>query len=154
MPRGRSPTVIDLTALRFATSITSITAPSSALTYSHLPSGLNTACAGVGPVTLTLGRPRRAAARISATLLFGAARACERHASARIDKASRRSSTWNPKRLGSVAIVVQSGIIRRDRIFAGDMKHFLHAGAAVLLVWGLRAEAQFVDPSLRWRTLD
>jgi len=34
------------------------------------------------------------------------------------------------------------------------MKHFLHAGAAVLLVWGLRAEAQFVDPSLRWRTLD
>jgi len=24
----------------------------------------------------------------------------------------------------------------------------------VLLVWGLRAEAQFVDPSLRWRTLD
>ena len=34
------------------------------------------------------------------------------------------------------------------------MKSFLHAGAAVLLVWGLRAEAQFVDPSLRWRTLD
>jgi len=30
----------------------------------------------------------------------------------------------------------------------------LHAGAAVLLAWGLRAEAQFVDPSLRWRTLD
>src|SRR5712692_3945241 len=56
--------------------------------------------------------------------------------------------------LGVVAIVVQSGIIRRDRIFAGDMKPFLHAGAAVLLVWGLRAEAQFVDPSLRWRTLD
>ena len=24
----------------------------------------------------------------------------------------------------------------------------------VLIVWGLRAEAQFVDPSLRWRTLD
>src|SRR5205807_4051304 len=39
-------------------------------------------------------------------------------------------------------------------MFAGNMKHFLHAGAAVLLVWGLRAEAQFVDPSLRWRTLD
>ncbi len=34
------------------------------------------------------------------------------------------------------------------------MKPLLHAGAAVLLVWGLRAEAQFVDPSLRWRTLD
>jgi hypothetical protein len=34
------------------------------------------------------------------------------------------------------------------------MKSFLHAGAAVLLVWGLGAEAQFVDPSLRWRTLD
>ncbi|HZE11293.1 MAG TPA: hypothetical protein VE034_06905, partial [Burkholderiales bacterium] len=34
------------------------------------------------------------------------------------------------------------------------MKPFLHAGAAVLLVWALRAEAQFVDPSLRWRTLD
>ncbi len=34
------------------------------------------------------------------------------------------------------------------------MKRLLHAGAAVLLVWGLRAEAQFVDPSLRWRTLD
>jgi len=34
------------------------------------------------------------------------------------------------------------------------MKPFLGAGAAVLLVWGLRAEAQFVDPSLRWRTLD
>ena len=34
------------------------------------------------------------------------------------------------------------------------MKPFLHAGAAVLLVWGLSAEAQFVDPSLRWRTLD
>jgi len=34
------------------------------------------------------------------------------------------------------------------------MKPFLRAGAAVLLVWGLGAEAQFVDPSLRWRTLD
>ncbi|TMH38252.1 MAG: hypothetical protein E6H56_15970, partial [Betaproteobacteria bacterium] len=34
------------------------------------------------------------------------------------------------------------------------MKHLLHAGTAVLLVWGLSAEAQFVDPSLRWRTLD
>jgi hypothetical protein len=34
------------------------------------------------------------------------------------------------------------------------MKPFLHAGAAVLLLWGLGAEAQFVDPSLRWRTLD
>jgi hypothetical protein len=34
------------------------------------------------------------------------------------------------------------------------MKPFLHAAVAVLLVWGLRAEAQFVDPSLRWRTLD
>jgi hypothetical protein len=34
------------------------------------------------------------------------------------------------------------------------MKLFLHAGVAVLLAWGLRAEAQFVDPSLRWRTLD
>src|SRR5258706_6594397 len=34
------------------------------------------------------------------------------------------------------------------------MKAFLHAGAAVLLVWALRAEAQFADPSLRWRTLD
>jgi len=34
------------------------------------------------------------------------------------------------------------------------MKAFLRAGAAVLLVWGLRAEAQFVDPSLRWRTID
>ena len=34
------------------------------------------------------------------------------------------------------------------------MKPLLHAGAAVLLAWGLRAEAQFVDPSLRWRTLD
>ncbi len=55
---------------------------------------------------------------------------------------------------GVVAIVVQSGIIRRGRIFARDVKPFLHAGAAVLLVWGLRAEAQFVDPSLRWRTLD
>src|SRR5258708_14229843 len=56
--------------------------------------------------------------------------------------------------LGVVAIVGHSGIIRRDRILAGDMKPFLHAGAAVLLVWGLSAEAQFVDPSLRWRTLD
>src|SRR5882672_11505989 len=37
---------------------------------------------------------------------------------------------------------------------ATGMKPFLRAGAAVLLVWGLRAEAQFVDPSLRWRTLD
>src|SRR3989442_7369635 len=61
---------------------------------------------------------------------------------------------WNPKRFGVVAIVVQSGIIRRGRISAKDMKPFLHAGAAVLLAWGLRAEAQFVDPSLRWRTLD
>ncbi|HMH17007.1 MAG TPA: hypothetical protein VK572_02560, partial [Burkholderiales bacterium] len=34
------------------------------------------------------------------------------------------------------------------------MRSFLYAGAAVLLMWGLRAEAQFVDPSLRWRTLD
>src|SRR5256885_15534620 len=34
------------------------------------------------------------------------------------------------------------------------MKLFVHAGGAVLLVGGLRAEAQFVDPSLRWRTLD
>jgi hypothetical protein len=34
------------------------------------------------------------------------------------------------------------------------VKPLLRAGAAVLLVWGLRAEAQFVDPSLRWRTLD
>ncbi len=34
------------------------------------------------------------------------------------------------------------------------MKFLLHAVAAALLVWGLRAEAQFVDPSLRWRTLD
>jgi len=34
------------------------------------------------------------------------------------------------------------------------MKLFLHAVVAVLLAWGLRAEAQFVDPSLRWRTLD
>ncbi|TMH83396.1 MAG: hypothetical protein E6H45_13575, partial [Betaproteobacteria bacterium] len=34
------------------------------------------------------------------------------------------------------------------------MKPLLHAGAAVLLAWGLRAEAQFADPSLRWRTLD
>src|SRR6266704_6069309 len=76
------------------------------------------------------------------------------HASARNDKASRRSSTWNPKRVGVVAIVGHSGIIRRDRILARDMKLFLHAGVAVLLAWGLRAEAQFVDPSLRWRSLD
>ena len=34
------------------------------------------------------------------------------------------------------------------------MKPLLHTGVAVLLAWGLRAEAQFVDPSLRWRTLD
>ena len=34
------------------------------------------------------------------------------------------------------------------------MKPSLHAAAVVLIVWGLRAEAQFVDPSLRWRTLD
>jgi hypothetical protein len=34
------------------------------------------------------------------------------------------------------------------------VKPLLHAGAAVLLAWGLRAEAQFADPSLRWRTLD
>jgi hypothetical protein len=34
------------------------------------------------------------------------------------------------------------------------MKPFLRAAAAVLLVWGIGAEAQFVDPSLRWRTLD
>src|SRR6266852_5457062 len=45
-------------------------------------------------------------------------------------------------------------MIRRDRMFARDVKPLLHAAAAVLLVWGLRAEAQFVDPSLRWRTLD
>src|SRR3989454_1307414 len=76
------------------------------------------------------------------------------HASARNDKATRRSSMWNPKRVGVVAIVGHSGIIRRDRILARDMKAFLRAGAAVLLVWGLRAEAQFVDPSLRWRTID
>ncbi len=34
------------------------------------------------------------------------------------------------------------------------MKHVLRAGAAALLLWGLAAEAQYVDPSLRWRTLD
>jgi len=34
------------------------------------------------------------------------------------------------------------------------MKPFLHVAVAVLLGWGPRAEAQFVDPSLRWRTLD
>ncbi|TMH58127.1 MAG: M1 family metallopeptidase, partial [Betaproteobacteria bacterium] len=34
------------------------------------------------------------------------------------------------------------------------MKPSLRAAAVVLIVWGLRAEAQFVDPSLRWRTLD
>ena len=56
--------------------------------------------------------------------------------------------------MGAVAIVVQSGIIRRHRISTRDVKPLLHAGAAVLLAWGLRAEAQFVDPSLRWRTLD
>src|SRR6266513_4681372 len=60
----------------------------------------------------------------------------------------------NPKQMGAVAIVVQSGIIRRHRISRRDVKPLLHAGAAVLLAWGLRAEAQFVDPSLRWRTLD
>src|SRR5256884_133682 len=60
----------------------------------------------------------------------------------------------NPKQMGAVAIVVQSGIIRRHRISTRDVKPLLHAGAAVLLAWGLRAEAQFVDPSLRWRTLD
>src|SRR6266513_217629 len=61
MPRGRSPTLINLTALRFATSITSTAAPSSALTYSHLPSGLNTTCSGFCPLTLTLVSSRRAA---------------------------------------------------------------------------------------------
>src|SRR6266852_3822198 len=45
-------------------------------------------------------------------------------------------------------------MIRRDRMFARDVKPLLHAAAAILLAWGLRAEAQFVDPSLRWRTLD
>src|SRR6266705_845020 len=70
MPRGRSPTLIDLTAPRFATSTTSTVAPSSALTYSHLPSGLNTACSGFCPLTLTLVASRGAAARISETLLF------------------------------------------------------------------------------------
>jgi hypothetical protein len=34
------------------------------------------------------------------------------------------------------------------------MKNFRRAGAAALLLWGLAAQAQFVDPSLRWRTLD
>ncbi len=34
------------------------------------------------------------------------------------------------------------------------MKHFLRIGIGALLFWGLRAEAQFADPSLRWRTLD
>src|SRR6266852_4503421 len=70
MPRGRSPTLINLTALPFATSITSTAAPSSALTYSHLPSGLNTACSGFCPLTLTFVASRGAAARISETLLF------------------------------------------------------------------------------------
>src|SRR5207248_2237727 len=70
MPRGRSPTLINLIALRFATSITSTAAPSSALTYSHLPSGLNTTCSGFCPLTLTLVSSRGAAARIRETLLF------------------------------------------------------------------------------------
>ncbi len=34
------------------------------------------------------------------------------------------------------------------------MKNFRRVGAAALLLWGLAAQAQFVDPSLRWRTLD
>jgi hypothetical protein len=34
------------------------------------------------------------------------------------------------------------------------MKNFRRAGVAALLLWGLAAQAQFVDPSLRWRTLD
>src|SRR5207248_1899831 len=68
MPRGRSPTLINLMALRFATSITSTAAPSSALTYSHLPSGLNTTCSGFCPLTLTLVSSRGAAARLAARL--------------------------------------------------------------------------------------
>src|SRR6266581_4753604 len=41
-----------------------------------------------------------------------------------------------------------------DPSFRKDMKNFRRVGAAALLLWGLAAQAQFVDPSLRWRTLD
>ena len=40
MPRGRSPTVTDFTTSPRATSTMSTLSASSALTYSHLPSGL------------------------------------------------------------------------------------------------------------------
>src|SRR4029077_9846393 len=67
---------------------------------------------------------------------------------------NRKTCTNVPVRGVLVSGALDAGIIRLDSSFGRDMKGFLHAVGAVLLVWGLRAEAQFVDPSLRWRTLD
>ena len=53
MPRGRAPTGICATSLRLAKSITSTASPSSALTITVLPSGENTACSGLRPLTFT-----------------------------------------------------------------------------------------------------
>jgi len=60
----------------------------------------------------------------------------------------------NPRGAPSIRHPRERPVRAAARRVTRDMKLFLHAGAAVLLAWGLRAEAQFVDPSLRWRTLD
>ena len=70
MPRGRSPTLTDLTTSPFATSTMSTESASSALTYSHLPSGLKTACSGFLPRIRMLRATLSAAVSTSSTWSF------------------------------------------------------------------------------------
>ena len=70
MPRGRWPSVMALTCSRLATSTMSSESASSALTYSHLPSGLNSACSGFLPLVVTLNSTLPVAVETKLTLLL------------------------------------------------------------------------------------
>ena len=70
MPRGRSPTGICATSTRLAKSITFTASPSSALTNTYLPSGVNTACSGFLPLTRTTKALRLVRVSTKATSLL------------------------------------------------------------------------------------